>query len=145
MNLLYSISIIFIGSFLIQYFIMSYITTYKLEDVNHSLGKIYISLIMAFFIVLLQIIMNDIYNFTISTTYYAVCISFILILVGLYKKQIGVNDNNFLRSMIEKHSSELLLLNKIKDKTKNPAIKAIALVIIKNETDEINDMKKIII
>jgi uncharacterized protein (DUF305 family) len=47
--------------------------------------------------------------------------------------------------MIEKHSSELLLLNKIKDKTKNPAIKAIASVIIKNESDEINDMKKLII
>ena len=34
MNLLYSVSFIFIGSFLIQYFIISYITTYKLEDVN---------------------------------------------------------------------------------------------------------------
>jgi len=145
MNLLYSISIMFIGSFLTQYFIISYITTYKLQDVNHSLGKIYISLIMAFFIVLLQIIIHDIYNFTISTTYYSVCICFILILVLLYKKQIGINDNNFLRNLIEKHSSELLLLNEIKDKTKNSAIKALTSVIIKNQSEEINDMKKLII
>jgi hypothetical protein len=144
MNLLYSVLFIFIGSFLINYFVISYVILNEIKDFQHSLGKIYISFIIASFIGFLQVIINDTYNFSFNYKYYCVFLSLLFIFILLYRKQLGINDNNHIRYSIENHSVDLLCANEIKSKTKNEALKSLISVCIKNNNEQMNDMKQLI-
>jgi hypothetical protein len=107
MSLLYSISMMFIGSFIIQYFIMSNIMVYKFEHIKYSLGKFYMSIIMALLMVFLEILMHDIYNKNISYQYYVINLILLSIIIYMYKNQININDNEYLKEMIEHRSAAL--------------------------------------
>jgi hypothetical protein len=140
MNLIYSILVMFFGSFIIQYFLMSYIMTNSIKDIRDSIGKIYISLIMAILMSILEIFMNDTYNMMFSFNYYIFFIIALLIIFILYKKQIGVNSKNYLKEMIEHHSMALLTSNEIVNKTKDEDVKKLANNIIETQTKEIKEM-----
>lgn len=140
MNLIYSILVMFFGSFMIQYFLMSYIMTDNLKNIRDSIGKVYISLIMAILMSLLEIFMHDTYNMIFSFNYYIFFIIALLIIFILYKKQIGINSKNYLKEMIEHHSMALLTSNEIVNKTKDEDVKKIANNIIETQTREIKEM-----
>jgi hypothetical protein len=140
MNLIYSILVMFFGSFMIQYFVMSYIMTNSIKDVRDSIGKVYISLIMAILMSLLEIFMHDTYNMMFSFNYYIFFIITLLIIFILYKKQIGINSKNYLKEMIEHHSMALLTSNEILNKTKDEDVKKLANNIIETQTKEIKEM-----
>ena len=53
MRLTHTMIMMFIGSFLIQYFVMSPIMSYKIENITNSLGKVYLSTLMGLFMILL--------------------------------------------------------------------------------------------
>ena len=144
MNLLYSTAIMFVASFLIQYFIMSYIMTDSIKNIKNSAGKIYISFIMALLMSLVEVGMHDAFNFVISTKYYGLLVSLLIIFTVLYKKQFFVNDKNYLEEMIEHHSMALLTSNSIINKTKNNDVKKLAENIVKTQNKEIEAMNAII-
>ena len=144
MNLLYSVAIMFIASFLIQYFIMSYIMTNNIKNIKNSAGKIYISFIMALLMSLVEVGMHDAFNFVISTKYYGLLVPLLIIFTILYKKQFFVNDKNYLEEMVEHHSMALLTSNAIINKTKNNDIKQLAENIVKTQNKEIEAMNAII-
>ena len=144
MNLLYSVAIMFIASFLIQYFIMSYIMTNNIKNIKNSAGKIYISFIMALLMSLVKVGMHDAFNFVISTKYYGLLVPLLIIFTILYKKQFFVNDKNYLEEMVEHHSMALLTSNAIINKTKNNDIKQLAENIVKTQNKEIEAMNAII-
>jgi hypothetical protein len=123
MNLIYSIVMMFVGSFLIQYFIMSRIMTNIKEDITKSRGKIYMSLIMASLMSLLEILMHDIYNFMFSWHYYLFFIALLAVLIYIYRKQLFINDKNYLEEMIEHHSMALLTSGEIVGKTTDDKVK----------------------
>ena len=142
MNLIYSIFMMFIGSFLIQYFLMSYIMTNSISNIRSSRGKIYMSLIMASLMSLLEILMHDIYNFSFNFSYYIIFIIILAILILLYKKQYFINDKNYIEEMIEHHSMAILTSNRILEKTDNYNVSKIAKNIIQKQEEEIRDMKE---
>ena len=144
MNLLYSVAILFISAFIIQYFIISFIMTDSIKNIKNSTGKIYISLISALLISTVKVGINDVSNFTISTKYYGLLVSLLIIAIFLYKKQFFVNDKNYLENMIENDSMSLLTSNSIINKTKNDTIKKLAENIVKTKTKEIEAMNAII-
>lgn len=144
MNLLYSVAIVFIASFLIQYFIISFIITDSIKNMKNSTGKIYISIISALLISTVKVGIHDVSNFTISTKYYGLLVSLLIISVFLYKKQFFVNDKNYLEATIENNSASLLMSNSIINKTKNDTIKKLAENIVKTKTKEIEAMNAII-
>jgi hypothetical protein len=144
MNLLYSVAITFIAAFLIQYFIISFIMTDSIKNMKNSTGKIYISLISALLISTVKVGIHDVSNFTISTKYYGLLVSLLIISIFLYKKQFFVNDKNYLEAMIENDSMSLLTSNSIINKTKNDNIKKLAENIVKTKTKEIEAMNAII-
>jgi hypothetical protein len=145
MNLIYSIVMMFIGSFLIQYFIMSRIMTNKKEDITKSRGKIYMSLIMATLMCLLEIFMHDIYNFMFSWYYYVFFIVLLIVLIFIYKKQLFIDDKNYLEEMIEHHSMALLTSGEIVGKTTDDKVKLLATNIIKTQEREIEQMKLLLV
>lgn len=142
MNLNYSIGMMFVFSFVIQYLIMSYIMTNSYKDVVSSKGKLYASLIMALFMCLVEILMHDLYTQSFSKNYYIVFIILLTLVIIFYRKQVFINDKDYLNGMIEHHSMAVLTSNKALSKTKDGTVSQLASNIIKTQEQEIDVMKK---
>ena len=76
--------------------------------------------------------------------YYIPLFSSLILFLWLYKKQVGVDDANYLNEMIEHHSMALLTSEEILKKTTNPQVKELAENIIKTQNAEIQQMKNIV-
>ena len=127
----------FIGMFLIQYIIMGFIMTDRLDNINHSTGKIYMSIIMGLFMVLLDMLLGPMFN----VQHFTMMFGLTLVFIYLYRVQFGVDDKNYIREMIEHHSMALLTSKNILEKTKNPAVINFASKILVGQENEIADMR----
>jgi hypothetical protein len=127
----------FIGMFLIQYIIMGFIMTDRLDNINHSTGKIYMSIIMGLFMVLLDMLLGPMFN----VQHFTIMFGLTLVFIYLYRIQFGVDDKNYIREMIEHHSMALLTSKNILEKTKNPAVINFASKILVGQENEIADMR----
>ena len=65
-NFNYFLGFMMIGSFVIQYIIMSWIMTNDIENIQHSLSKIYISTIMAIIMGILEVFMHSFMTMSMS-------------------------------------------------------------------------------
>ena len=131
-NMLY----MFIGMFLIQYIIMGFVMTDRLDNINHSTGKIYMGIIMGLFMVLLDMLLGPMFN----VQHFTMMFGLTLVFIYLYRIQFGVDDKNYIREMIEHHSMAILTSKNILEKTKNPAVINYATKILVSQENEIADM-----
>jgi len=143
MNLFGSVWIMMIGSFIIQYFIMSAIMTNAPTNIRATTGKFYISTIMALLMGLLEVGMHDYYMASFSTIFY-LALSFVLIIfVHLYRNQVYIEDKDSLNEMIEHHSMALLTSEEILQKTNSERVKRLAENIIATQRKEIDYMNQL--
>ena len=142
-NLSTSLFIMFITSFLIQYYIMSWIMTNSFENVTNSVGKFYISFIMGLFMVLVELFMQESISIK-NITLYILVISLIGIFIYFYRKQMWIGDKEYVSEMIEHHSMAVLTSEEILKKTDNPKVTNLATNIIEAQTREIEEMKELI-
>lgn len=135
----------FVGSFLIQYFLMSPIMVNNNMYITNNLSKGYLAVIMALFMVLLETFMHD-YHYNIYSYHilYALSLIFIGLIIYFYRKQIYVNDRQYLLNMIEHHSMAILTSEEILKKTDNYNIAKLAKNIISQQTDELRVMNEIL-
>lgn len=127
-------------SFIIQYYLMSYVMTNSSINITNSLGKLYLALIMAFSMGLLDcFIMGDQIYLN-----YVVLFGLLFITIIMYRQQKGVDDKNYLEEMIEHHSMALLTSKAIVDKTKDHRVKNLAQNIMKSQQSEINYMRQLL-
>jgi hypothetical protein len=133
-----------IASFIVQYYAMPAIMTDNIGNVTNSLGKIYLSVIMALMMGLLEVFMPMGHSPHHSIYIMVMVLAVLLIVfVYIYRNQKGINDANYLSEMIEHHSMAILTSKKIVKKTRNPAIKKLARQIIAKQKEEIDKMRKI--
>ena len=144
MNLLPSILFMMFFSFIIQYYIMSIIMTNDVTNIRNSLGKLYISTIMAFLMGIVEVMMHDFYSGVLSLQYYIPLFVILGIFYYLYKKQYKINDKEYLNEMIEHHSMALLTSDEILKKTKDDNMILLADSIIKGQQKEISIMKQMV-
>ena len=144
MRILHTMVVMFIGSFIIQYFLMSTIMTNKTENITNSLGKAYLSVIMGLYMVVLEIMMHDHHYDVFSMRYYIIIGCLLGFFIYLYKTQKYISDKEYLKEMIEHHSMALLTSNKILEKTDNYNVAKLAKNIIQTQQDESRDMKEIL-
>lgn len=144
MNLLPSILFMMFFSFIIQYYIMSIIMTNDVTNIRNSLGKLYISTIMAFLMGIVEVMMHDFYSGVLSLQYYIPLFVILGTLYYLYKKQYKINDKEYLNEMIEHHSMALLTSDEILKKTKDDNMILLADSIIKGQQKEISIMKQMV-
>ena len=144
MRISHTIVIMFIGSFLIQYFLMSPIMTYSRSNITNSLSKVYISVIMGSFMVLLEVMMHDHQYGVLSTNNYIILAALLAVFIYLYRSQVGVNDKQYLEEMIEHHSMALLTSNEILKKTDDYNVSKLAKNIIQQQEDEIKIMNDLL-
>jgi len=148
MDLYYSLWFMMIGSFIIQYFVMSIIMTNSVTNITFSLGKFYISVIMALLMGLLEVCMYDYHMYqmrsVISAPYYLVLLFSLFVFLYFYRNQMYIDDEDYLREMIEHHSMALLTSEELLQKTQSDRVKKLAENIVKTQTAEISYMRQLL-
>ena len=140
MKLMNSIFFMFVGSFIVQYFIMPPIMVSKLTYVTNNIGKAYLATIMGLFMVLIEVIMHDHQYNVLSVNWYTILFALLAVFTYLYRNQIAINDKQYLEGMIEHHSMALFQSEEILKKTDNYNIAKLAKNIIQTQSDELKFM-----
>ena len=144
MDLYYSLWAMLIGSFIIQFFFMSFIMTNTFENIRFSVGKFYMSCIMALIMGFIEVGMHDYYMQHFSLPYYFSLGFALAIFVYLYRNQIYINDKEYLDEMIEHHSMALLTSDQILQKTQSERVRKLAENIVSTQEAEIKYMKQLV-
>ena len=144
MRITHTIIIMFIGSFLIHYFLMSLIMVENRRDITNSIGKAYAAIIMGVYMVFLEIMMHDHQYSIVSTSFYIGLTALLVLFIYLYRKQIAVNDKQYLEGMIEHHSMALLASKEILKKTDDYNVAKLAKNIIEAQENEIKIMRDLL-
>jgi hypothetical protein len=102
--------------FIIQYFIMSWVTTNSPSDITSSLNKIYLSTITALMIGFVYVLLIDFKKGSLTDCNYYIGLGIgIGVLIYAYKNQIGITDFDWANSMIELESNGIMLSNKMSE------------------------------
>lgn len=144
MDLNYSLFFMMVGSFIIQFGLMSLIMTNSYKNITFSIGKIYISIIMALLMGLLEVLMYDNHMHSVSIHYYLILFFVLSIFIYLYRNQIYIEDKDYLEEMIEHHSMAILTSDEILQKTTSERVKKLAENIISTQKKEIQHMRELI-
>ena len=143
MELTYSLWFMMIGSFIIQMLVMSCIMTNTYKNITFSIGKFYMSVIMALLMGLLEVLMYDIHMRMISVNYYLSLFFVLCVFIYLYRNQMYIDDKEYLKEMVEHHSMAILTSEEILQKTKSERVKKLAENIIDVQEKEIEYMKQL--
>ena len=144
MKISHTIIVMFVGSFLIQYFLMPPIMVNNRAEITNNIGKAYMSVIMGLSMVLLEVLMHDHQYHVLSLNLYAILIAGLVLFIYLYRNQVAIKDKQYLEGMIEHHSIGILTSEEILKKTDNYDVAKIAKNIIQTQKDEIREMKILI-
>jgi hypothetical protein len=136
--------VMFVGSFLIQYFLMPPIMVSNSLYITNNLGKIYMASIMAFFMLFLEVMMHDQQYKVFSINLYTMLAIGLLSFIYLYRNQIQITDKQYLEGMIEHHSMGIFTSEEIVNKTNDYNVAKLAKNIIQTQKDEINIMRELL-
>jgi len=144
MKISHTIAIMFVFSFLIQYFVMPPIMVDSLNNITNNVGKAYMSMIMGLSMVIIEVGMHDMQYGVVSASKYALLFALIGLFVYLYRSQVAVDDKQYLNGMIEHHSMAILTSEEILKKTDNYNVAKLAKNIIQKQKDELLEMKNLL-
>jgi hypothetical protein len=144
MKLTHTMVVMFIGSFIIQYFLMPPIMVNKYAYVTNNIGKAYLATIMGISMVILEIMMRDHQYHVLSINWYAILFGLLAMFIYLYRVQAAINDKQYLEGMIEHHSMAIFTSDKILKKTDNYNIAKLAKNIIEKQSDELLTMRELV-
>nr|QBK87963.1 MAG: protein of unknown function DUF305 [Marseillevirus LCMAC202] len=135
-----STQIMLFGSIILGFFITSSLLVNSVCDIKISLTKFYQALWMALWMVLLELAM---YPSAPALVYVA---TFIVIVAVFYlaRNQVLVNDKEYLKAMIQHHSSAILTSDQILKKTENEKVRKLAQWISKSQQEEIDYMNSLL-
>jgi len=118
--------------------------TNSYNNITFSLGKFYISVIMALIMGILEVLMYDIHMQMISISYYLSLFFGLSVFIYLYRNQMYIDDKEYLKEMVEHHSMAILTSEEILQKTTSERVKKLAENIIDVQEKEIEYMKQLI-
>jgi tyrosine-protein phosphatase YwqE len=107
------------------------------KNITFSMSKTYMAMIMSLLNGVIVLIVYDINRKTISGYYYLTLLFLITVLIYLYRNQEYINEKEYLKEMIETHSTALLTSEGILQKTNSERIKRYAENIIETRKKEI--------
>ena len=144
MKITHTMAVMFVGSFLIQYFLMPPIMVSGRLYITNNLGKLYMSIIMAIFMLFLEVMMHDNQYHVVSLNLYVILFCALILFIYMYRNQIAINDKQYLEVMIEHHSMAIFASNEILKKTDNYDVAKIAKNIIQTQKDETQEMLELL-
>jgi len=140
--------IMFVGSFVIQYYFMSSIMSNSFSNITNSVGKLYLALIMGLSMVILEMLMMQ--QWDLMPGVLIVLFFLLSITVYLYKNQAFIDEHQYLSEMIEHHSMALLTSRKLLEKANSgkQAVRSEVINLANNiavaQEAEINQMKRLL-
>jgi hypothetical protein len=144
MKITHSMISMFVGSFIVQYFLMPPIMVNKFTYITNNVGKAYLATIMGLFMVLIEVMMHDHQYHVLSLNWYAILFALLAMFTYLYRKQIAVNDKQYLEGMIEHHSMAVFMSEEMLKKTDNYDVAKLAKNIIQTQNDELRFMTNLL-
>jgi len=144
MNITRVMIILFISSFIIHYFFIPLIMVNSTMYFTNHIGKIYQSIIVGIFTVIIETMIKDYQYNVLSNSLYALLFGLLATFIYLYRTQVAINDKQYLEAMIEQYSMSLLLSESIVKKTDNYDIAKLAKNNISQQTDEIRTMGELV-
>ena len=144
MKITHTMVVMFVGSFIIQYYLMPPIMISNRIYITNNIGKAYLASLMALFMILLEVMMHDHQYHVFSSKFYLILFALLALFVYLYRNQVAINDKQYLEGMIEHHSMALLTSEEILKKTDNYDITKLAKNIIQQQQDEIQLMRELV-
>lgn len=139
-----TLAFLVVATFLIQYFLVSIVTTSNPMYIRHSLGKFYLALVVAFSVGTVEVMYHDISYDTRSVNKYFIMMALLILSIIAYRNQIFVTDENYLNQMIENKSVELLENEEILKKTHSYGVTRMAKLSVQNTQEEINKMIRLL-
>jgi hypothetical protein len=129
----------FVGSFFIHMYLMPFVMTSNIKYVQlFSLNKFYNSIFMALSMVFIQSVTESSIILTIVTLFGMHVFYFAI------KYQFMVDEENYLRDMIEHHSMALQTSKQLLEKPISNETKQLALTILETQQKEIKQMQKMV-
>ena len=102
--------------FVIQYFVMSWLTTNSSSNITTSLNKIYLGTIYGLMTGFVYVLLMDFkQGFLTNCSYYMGLGIGIGVLMYAYKNQLGITNNDWANSMIELQSNGIMLSKKMSE------------------------------
>ena len=144
MKITHTMVVMFVGSFIIQYFLMPPIMVNSRLYITNNIGKAYLATIMGIFMILLEVMMHDHQYHVFSTNFYIVLFALLALFVYLYRAQVAINDKQYLEGMIEHHSMGIFTSEAVLKKTDNYDVAKLAKNIIQQQEDEIREMRELL-
>lgn len=144
MKFMHMMLVMLIGSFIIQYWLMTPIMVNNFDSITNNFGKLYMSFIMALYMLLLSVMMNDYQYNKISFNWYLTLIVLLVVMIYVYRNQIGINDKQYLEGMIEHHSMAILTSKEIINKSEDYNVLKLAKSIVQQQENEINKMRELV-
>ena len=129
--------ILFVGSFVTQYFLLPAIIVDNTKNITNSISKAYISIIFGLYIIILFTIIHDLQYKSCSYKHYTVMSSCLLLFIYLYRNQVYVNDSQYLEAIIENNGSVMRMSNEILKKSNDFNVIKLAKNIIQVQKDEL--------
>lgn len=145
MKLFTYLIITFMVAFILQYWIISMVTTTQPKYVQHNRGKLYISLFAASVMGILEVIVYDSYHNTVSLFYYIGLGFAIYGFAHAYKVQMGVSETDYLKQMIEASSRDILLSQNLVNHTENINVRTVATNIINKRKRDMDMMTQMMV
>jgi hypothetical protein len=140
MKLFTYLIITFAVAFVLQYWIISMVTTTHARYIHNNRGKMYISLFAASIMGILEVIIYDSYHNTVSLFYYIGLGLGIYGFAHAYKTQMGVTEKDYLHQMIEASSRDMLLSQNLVNHTENINVRTVATNIINKRMRDMDMM-----
>ena len=134
----------FVSSVIINFFLMSTIMIDRVADFTFNKSKLYMSVIMGLFMAGVEVIMHDHQYGVFSKKLYLSLVVLLSFFIYVYRKQVSVDDKQYLEEMIEHHSMALLTSRRIIEKTDDYKVTKIAKDILQKQTDEIVAIRAVI-
>lgn len=139
-----NIFIVFIANFMVQYILMTYLLTNTKYTFTYNLPKLYLALFIGLVAMLIDFAMHDFRYNVFSYRAYLILGVMIYIIAYLYSNHEYVTYEDYLKEMMEQHSSSIITSNHMLSKTDNYHIIKLAKDIIQTQTDRINNMNQLL-
>ena len=129
-----SVTWMFVTSIVLGFFVTTSLLVNSTADIKPSQNKFYMALWMALWMVLAELVMLPHSPIWIWVT----VIAGLITVWYMTRKQLLVDDRQYLQAMVQHHSSAILTSNKILERTKNKEIRKLAQEITESQQSEIN-------
>lgn len=141
MQLLQYTLLTFVVAFFLQYWVLSVITSNRPQN---TMGKFYLSMVSASIMGILEVMIYDSYKNVVSLFFYLVLALALYLFIYLFKQQIGIDDVDYLKQMLESHSRDVLLSDMAAKKTTNIHVQRVANNIIERRKRDIDVIDKML-